>query len=98
MAEDIPLLPAVPAPLLQVVASEVSEAGLLEAAVLPEAGEFARLFGLYFPAHQSCTPGTLLLRRKIYPRKSIANSSEILNFMTASDFVLGAVVLVHWSP
>ena len=44
--EDIPLLPAVPAPLLQVAASEVSEAGRSVAAVLPAAGNL-RGFSVY---------------------------------------------------
>ena len=69
--EDIPLHPAVPAHLLRVVASEASEAGLLEAAVLPAAGEFACLFGIYFPAHQSCTPGTCTLE----PARAMASPS-----------------------
>ena len=44
--EDIPLHPAVPAHLLRVVALEASEAGLLEAAVLPAAGNL-RGFSVY---------------------------------------------------
>ena len=74
-AEDIPLLPAVPARLLQVIASGVSEAGRSEAAVLPAAGNLRG-----FPVYIS------LLISRVRP----------VLIITASDFVLGAVVLYIW--
>ena len=73
--EDIPLHPAVPAHLLRVVASEASEAGLLEAAVLPAAGNL-RGFSVYIS----------LLISRVRP----------VLIITASDFVLGAVVLYFY--
>ena len=39
---------------------------------------FARLSGLYFFPHQSCTSSTLLLRKEIYPRKSITNLYQLI--------------------
>ena len=39
------------------------------------------LFGLYLFSHQSCATGTLLLRKKIYPRKSSLNLRQLIFFM-----------------
>ena len=36
------------------------------------------LFGLYLFSHQSCATGTLLLRKKIYPRKSSPNLRQVI--------------------
>ena len=38
------------------------------------------LFGLYL-SHQSCATGTLLLRKKIYPRKYSLNLRQLIFFM-----------------
>ena len=45
------------------------------------------LFGLYLFSHQSCATGTLLLRKKIYPRKSSLNLKQLIIFMFLSGFV-----------
>ena len=39
------------------------------------------LFGLDFFSHQSCATGTLLLQKKIYPRKSSLNLKQLIIFM-----------------
>ena len=36
------------------------------------------LFGLYLFSHQSCATGTLLLQKKIYPRKSSLNLKQLI--------------------
>ena len=38
------------------------------------------LFGLYLFSHQSCATGTLLLQKKIYPRKSSLNLKQLIFF------------------
>ena len=45
------------------------------------------LFGLDFFSHQSCATGTLLLQKKIYPRKSSLNLKQLIIFMFLSRFV-----------
>ena len=45
------------------------------------------LFGLYLFSHQSCATDTLLLRKKIYPRKSSLNLKQLIIFMFLSGFV-----------
>ncbi len=37
------------------------------------------LFGQYLFYHQSCAPGTLYLRKKIYPRKSSLNLRRLIH-------------------
>ena len=39
------------------------------------------LFGLDLFSHQSCATGTLLLQKKIYPRKSSLNLKQLIFFM-----------------
>ena len=39
------------------------------------------LFGLDLFSHQSCATGTLLLRKKIYPRKYSLNLRQLIFFM-----------------
>ena len=39
------------------------------------------LFGLDFFSHQSYATGTLLLQKKIYPRKSSLNLKQLIIFM-----------------
>ena len=39
------------------------------------------LFGLDLFSHQSCATGTLLLKKKIYPRKSSLNLKQLIFFM-----------------
>ena len=51
---------------------------------------FARLFGLYFFPHQSCTSSTLLLRKEIYPRKSFTNLYQLI-FSCLLNIVFHAV-------
>ncbi len=38
------------------------------------------LFGLDLFSHQSCATGTLLLQKKIYPRKSSPNLKQVIFF------------------
>ena len=38
------------------------------------------LFGLDLFSHQSCATGTLLLQKKIYPRKSSLNLKQVIFF------------------
>ena len=42
------------------------------------------LFGLDLFSHQSCATGTLLLQKKIYPRKSSLNLKQLIFFMFLS--------------
>ena len=42
------------------------------------------LFGIYLFSHQSCATGTLLLQKKIYPRKSSLNLKQLIFFMFLS--------------
>ena len=42
------------------------------------------LFGLDLFSHQSCATGTLLLRKKIYPRKYSLNLRQLIFFMLLS--------------
>ena len=39
------------------------------------------LFGLDLFSHQSCATGTLLLQKKIYPRKSSLNLKQLIFFI-----------------
>ena len=39
------------------------------------------LFGLDLFSHQSCATSTLLLQKKIYPRKSSLNLKQLIIFM-----------------
>ena len=43
------------------------------------------LFGIYLFSHQSCATGTLLLQKKIYPRKSSLNLKQLIFFMLLNN-------------
>ena len=59
------------------------------------------LFGLDLFSHQSCATGTLLLQKKIYPRKSSLNLKQLIFFMflikTVSCLLASALALTFVS-